>query len=55
MAARTAAKARPKDYGPVQFPDRLGLPLWAFERAASGLPGGVSGADRHPIRLCRFK
>ena len=26
-------RAAPKDYGPVQFPDRLGLPLWAFERA----------------------
>lgn len=29
----TASKARPKDYGPVQFPSLLGLPLWAFERA----------------------
>jgi hypothetical protein len=26
-------RAAPKDYGPVQFPGRLGLPLWAFERA----------------------
>lgn len=26
-------RAAPKDYGPVQFPNRLGLPLWAFERA----------------------
>ncbi len=22
-----------KDFGPVQFPERLGMPLWAFERA----------------------
>lgn len=33
MAADTASKPRLKDYGPYQFPDRLGLPLWAFERA----------------------
>ena len=38
MAAQATAKARPKDYGPVQFPALLGLPLWAFERAlADGL------------------
>lgn len=38
MAGRAAVKARPKDYGPVQFPALLGLPLWAFERAlADGL------------------
>lgn len=27
------SRRTPKDYGPVQFPGRLGLPLWAFERA----------------------
>jgi hypothetical protein len=38
--------AAPKDYGPVQFPALLGLPLWAFERALrDGLipPAGPSG------------
>lgn len=33
MAAGTASRPGLKDYGPYQFPERLGLPLWAFERA----------------------
>jgi hypothetical protein len=33
MAGGTASRPELKDYGPYQFPDRLGLPLWAFERA----------------------
>jgi hypothetical protein len=40
------SRAAPKDYGPVQFPALLGLPLWAFERALrDGLipPTGPSG------------
>jgi hypothetical protein len=41
MAAQAAAKARPKDYGRVQFPALLGLPLWAFERAVADGPGLV--------------
>jgi hypothetical protein len=39
-------RAAPKDYGPVQFPALLGMPLWAFERALrDGLipPAGPSG------------
>ena len=27
------ARSAPKDYGPIQFPNRLGMPLWQFERA----------------------
>jgi hypothetical protein len=50
MAAQATAKARPKDYGPVQFPALLGLTLWAFERAlADGLiPPPDPGTGRWP-------
>ncbi|KAK1176684.1 hypothetical protein B7755_052060, partial [Streptomyces sp. NBS 14/10] len=37
---------KPKDYGPIQFPDRLGFELWRFERALKkGLipPADVGG------------
>jgi hypothetical protein len=37
------SRAAPKDYGPRQFPDRLGLPLWAFKRALAG--GLIPPAD----------
>jgi hypothetical protein len=46
----TASKARPKDYGPVQFPALLGLPLWAFERALHDglIPPADPGTGRWP-------
>jgi hypothetical protein len=52
VAARATAKAR-KDYGPVQFPALLGLPLWAFERAlADGLiPPADPGTGRWPASV----
>ncbi|MGA4844669.1 hypothetical protein [Streptomyces sp. G45] len=40
------AKKAPKDYGPIQFPDRIGFALWRFERALKkGLipPADVGG------------
>jgi len=59
------AKARPKDYGPVQFPARLGLPPWAFQRALRDglIPAADPGSGRWPaavvdaavVRLDRIK
>lgn len=52
MAAR-AAKAPPRDYGPLQLPAHLGLPLWAFERArADGLiPAPDPATGRWPAAV----
>lgn len=33
IEAGRATPATPKDYGPLQFPNQIGLPVWAFERA----------------------
>jgi hypothetical protein len=30
---KSVKSTEPKDYGPLQFPDRLGIPVWAFECA----------------------
>ena len=53
MTARAASKARPKDYGPVQFPALLNLPLWAFERALAGrlIPPADPGTGRWPASV----
>jgi hypothetical protein len=46
-------RAAPKDYGPVQFPDRLGLPLWAFERALRDglIPPADPVSGRWPVSV----
>jgi hypothetical protein len=52
MAAGAAARPL-QDYGPVQFPDRLGLPLWAFERAlrAGLIPAADTATGRWPASV----
>ena len=48
-----AKRAALRDYGPLQFPDRLGIPVWAFERAlrAGLIPAANPVTGRWPASV----
>lgn len=53
ITAGTRARRALKDYGPVQFPDRLGVAVWAFERALSAglIPAADPATGRWPAAV----
>jgi hypothetical protein len=48
-STKSAKSTQPKDYGPIRFPDRLGIPVWGLRAGAAHRVDSASGPDNRAV------